>query len=138
MSDRAEELDLDIDFQQFQEWLVELEKKATSTRARLYEALQFNMLSENRMVKINEALQGLEKCWMNEDGLPDRSWFRNLYASTDPYSGYAAWMFPAIRLGIESRDVQLIRDQMRHYLRSISRLGSQLDLIDQAIPERAQ
>lgn len=138
LSLRAEELDLGFDFWQFQEWLVELEEKATSTRTRLYEAIQFNTLTESRISQINEALQGLEKCWMSEQGLPDRSWYRNLYASTDPYSGYAAWMFPAIRLGIESRDVQLIRDQMRHYLRAIRQLESQLDLIDQAIPLRMQ
>lgn len=135
---RAEELDLDIELQSFQEWLVELEKKATSIRIRLYQAIQFNSLSEKRMARINEALQGMEKCWMSEDGLPDRSWFRNLYASTDPYSGYAAWMFPAIRLGIESRDVQLVHDQVDDYLRAIRKLGSQLDLIDEAIPQRAQ
>jgi N-acetylated-alpha-linked acidic dipeptidase len=45
----------------------------------------------------------LERQWLSPVGLPERPWFANLYGASDPYSGYAAWVFPALRLAIEEK-----------------------------------
>ncbi|MCH8926982.1 MAG: hypothetical protein IH924_12750, partial [Proteobacteria bacterium] len=117
--------------------LAELEAEAERVQHRLYEAIEHDLLPPIRIEMINSALRGLEKCWLVEGGLPERPWFRNIFAATDPYSGYAAWMFPVLRLGIEHRDSQYILDHVRLYQVAMTRLGQRLEQIDQAIPERA-
>lgn len=38
------------------------------------------------------------------EGLPFGEWYRSAYATSDPYSGYAAWMLPGLRYYIEEKD----------------------------------
>jgi N-acetylated-alpha-linked acidic dipeptidase len=54
--------------------------------------------------RINDTLRRLEQAWLAPEGLPKRPWFMSLYGASDPYSGYAAWVFPALRLAIEEKD----------------------------------
>jgi N-acetylated-alpha-linked acidic dipeptidase len=49
---------------------------------------------------VNGALLGLERAFLHDDGLQGRPWSRSLYASPDPFSGYASWMLPGIRYEI--------------------------------------
>ncbi|MFG0256528.1 MAG: M28 family peptidase [Phycisphaerales bacterium JB043] len=53
---------------------------------------------------INQLLISLERIWLDREGLPGRPWYRNTFASTDPYSGYASWALPALRDAIENND----------------------------------
>lgn len=39
--------------------------------------------------------------WMSSDGLVGRPWFRNLYAATDRFSGYATSAWPRLREAVE-------------------------------------
>jgi N-acetylated-alpha-linked acidic dipeptidase len=48
------------------------------------------------------ALLAVERAWFDGRGLPGRPWFRNLYASPDPESGYSEWMLPLLRGAVES------------------------------------
>jgi N-acetylated-alpha-linked acidic dipeptidase len=54
--------------------------------------------------RADRLLRRLERCWLLEEGLPGRPWFRNLYAASDPDSGYAAWILPGLRWAIQSDD----------------------------------
>ncbi len=56
------------------------------------------------VARVNDVLLRLERAWLSPEGLPGRPWFMNLYGASDPYSGYAAWVFPALRLAIEEKD----------------------------------
>ena len=47
------------------------------------------------------ALRALPAAWMSGDGLKGRPWFRNLYAATDRFSGYATAPWPLLREAIE-------------------------------------
>jgi N-acetylated-alpha-linked acidic dipeptidase len=47
-------------------------------------------------------LIALEKAFIDMAGLQGRPWSRSLYASPDPFSGYASWMLPGIRYEIET------------------------------------
>ncbi|MDJ0973761.1 MAG: M28 family peptidase [Planctomycetota bacterium] len=48
------------------------------------------------------------RAWLSPAGLPERPWYRNVYAGTDPFSGYASWSWPAVRLGIELGDAAMV------------------------------
>lgn len=57
--------------------------------------------------EINAQLIGLEKAFLNAEGLQGRPWSRSLYASPDPFSGYASWMLPGLRYEIETRGSEI-------------------------------
>jgi len=59
-------------------------------------------LSRSEARTVNSRLLGLEKAFLHEPGLQGRPWSRSLYASPDPFSGYASWMLPGIRYEIET------------------------------------
>jgi N-acetylated-alpha-linked acidic dipeptidase len=51
---------------------------------------------------VNSQLREISRGPIEPDGLLDRPWFANLYAASDPDSGYAAWILPALRWSIEN------------------------------------
>ena len=52
-----------------------------------------------------QQLDRLCTLWISPGGLPARPWFRNLYAATDRYSGYATEPWPLLREAIEDAQV---------------------------------
>ena len=77
--------------------------------------------------RTNRVLRQLEKAWLDEGGLQDRPWSRNLYVSPDPFSGYASWMLPGVRFEIETDDPAGVPEWEEKYLRAIERLTAFLD-----------
>ncbi|MGB0542815.1 MAG: M28 family peptidase [Longimicrobiales bacterium] len=77
--------------------------------------------------RTNRVLRQLEKAWLDDGGLQDRPWSRNLYVSPDPFSGYASWMLPGVRFEIETDDPAEVPEWEEKYLRAIVRLSGYLD-----------
>ena len=77
--------------------------------------------------RTNRILRQLEKAWLDDEGLQDRPWSRNLYVSPDPFSGYASWMLPGVRYEIETDDPDEVPQWEERYLRAITRLTGYLD-----------
>jgi N-acetylated-alpha-linked acidic dipeptidase len=76
---------------------------------------------------INAALIALEKAFIDDDGLQDRPWSRSLYASPDPFSGYASWMLPGIRYEIESGNAAGVVEWERRYVRALEELRTRVE-----------
>lgn len=53
------------------------------------------------LARINARLIQVERALVHEGGLPFGAWNRSVYASPDPWSGYAAWMLPGLRYQVE-------------------------------------
>jgi N-acetylated-alpha-linked acidic dipeptidase len=51
---------------------------------------------------LNETLLSLEQAFRYADGLQFGDQFRSLYASPNPFNGYASWMLPGLRYPIET------------------------------------
>jgi len=51
---------------------------------------------------LNEDMIGLEKAFLHGPGLQGHPLKRSLYASPDPFSGYASWMLPGLRYEIDA------------------------------------
>ena len=77
--------------------------------------------------RTNRVLRKLEKAWLDDGGLQDRPWSRNLYVSPDPFSGYASWMLPGVRFEIETDDPDGVPEWEEKYLQAIERLTAFLD-----------
>lgn len=76
--------------------------------------------------RTNRLLRQLEDAWLDDDGLQDRPWSRNLYVSPDPFSGYASWMLPGVRFEIETDDPDEVPMWEEKYIRAIDRLTDRL------------
>ena len=77
--------------------------------------------------RTNRLLRQLEDAWLDDEGLQDRPWSRNLYVSPDPFSGYASWMLPGVRYEIETDDPAEVPEWEAKYIRAIDRLVEVLD-----------
>jgi N-acetylated-alpha-linked acidic dipeptidase len=71
---------------------------------------------------VNTALIGVEKAFIDMDGLQERPWSRSLYASPDPFSGYASWMLPGIRFEIETRNPAAVAAWEARYVAALGDL----------------
>ena len=78
-----------------------------------------------RALAVKLAADPLWRAWTSHTpaGLPGREWFRNYYASSDPDSGYASWMLPALRRAIERNDAAEAATAISEYGRILDRLA---------------
>jgi N-acetylated-alpha-linked acidic dipeptidase len=112
LRDRAAQLDMDVDFSDLETSIGTLEEVAGPALVQL-PALAAGPFADR--VAINERLIAAERSWLVPEGLPERPWFRNLFAATDPNSGYAAWMLPGLRYAIEKQDAAELERAILRY-----------------------
>jgi N-acetylated-alpha-linked acidic dipeptidase len=72
--------------------------------------------------EVSRRLIDLEKAFIDMDGLQGRPWSRSLYASPDPFSGYAAWMLPGIRYEVETDNVAAVAAWEARYIAAVEEL----------------
>lgn len=78
---------------------------------------------------INAELLLLERQWIDQKGMPYGSWYRSLYASPDPYSGYASWMMPAFQYEASIKSTANLKAYEQRYMDAIGRLKTKLENI---------
>ena len=78
---------------------------------------------------LNAMLIGLEKAFMHEEGLQGRPWFRSLYASPDPFSGYASWMLPGLRYEIETDNEDQLEFWQTVYIEAVNELTTRVEAL---------
>jgi N-acetylated-alpha-linked acidic dipeptidase len=78
---------------------------------------------------MNGRLRGLRGAWMDNQALPERRWFRNLFAATDRYSGYAPSMLPRISEAIEDRNDVALHNAVGRYVRVAKQMQPELEAI---------
>ncbi len=72
--------------------------------------------------KINKILLSLEREWIDNEGNPFGSWYKSLYASSDPYSGYASWMMPAFKYELSQKSTTNLKMWEEKYSGVMERL----------------
>lgn len=101
----------------------ELKKAGEETEAALKTANDANKKA------INAELLSLERQWIDKQGMPYGNWYRSLYASPDPYSGYASWMLPGFQYEAANRSTANLKMWEQKYLQAISKLKAKLEAI---------
>ncbi len=86
-------------------------------------------VNEANKKTINAELLTLERQWIDKQGMPYGSWYRSLYASPDPYSGYASWMMPAFQYEASIKSTANLKMWEQKYLDVINRLKSKMESI---------
>lgn len=79
--------------------------------------------------ELNAMLIGLEKSFVHEEGLQGRPWYRSLYASPDPFSGYASWMLPGLRYEIETDNEEQLAFWQNVYVEAVGKLTERVEAL---------
>ena len=133
LRERADTLGVEANLGELQRAVDEFEATARPVQQRLDKAIAGGQIGDVALQRINRKLISAERCWLHESGLPGRPWFRNLYAATDPYSGYAAWMLPGLRYFIEQRDPTGLGEAQRQCVAALGSLSRLMDSIDEQL-----
>lgn len=95
-------------------------------RTSLTDAARAGTLDPVTRARIDAALIAADRAWLDEAGLPDRPWFQNVFAAPNEYSGYGAWVLPALRRAVETANA----DELA---RAVDALGRALERASDAL-----
>ncbi len=104
LESRAQDLGVSLDLGPLRDAAEAFGDTAGRTQRAIRRDVGSGRLDGAALTSVNALLLSFERLWLAPEGLSGRPWFRNLFASSDPTSGYAAWMLPEIRRAVEARD----------------------------------
>jgi len=78
---------------------------------------------------INAELLLLERQWIDKEGMPYGNWYKSLYASPDPYSGYASAILPGFQYEAANKSTANLKMWEQKYLAAIARIKTKLETI---------
>ncbi|MEM1204056.1 MAG: M28 family peptidase [Acidobacteriota bacterium] len=133
LSERAGDLGHAVEFSRLRAAADVYKEHATETWDALRSAVADGRLQGDALDRANELLLGFEREWLHDPGLPERPWYRNLYAATDPDSGYASWMLPALRWAVERGQLDRVIPTEDIYLAAVDRLELRLTALDELV-----
>jgi N-acetylated-alpha-linked acidic dipeptidase len=106
-----------------------LDKTALRFKEKMAQALGEGQLSDKDIRSFNKQLLGLEKSFLEEKGMYFGSWYKSLYAASDPFSGYASWILPGLEYEIaQSASNNWIEWDMR-YSNAINKLNDKIEVL---------
>lgn len=112
-----------------------LEKTTNELSKALPKEINEGRLNAKEIKQLNTDLIQLEKSFLYKEGMPFGPWYQSLYASNDPYSGYASWILPAIEYQITNSK----KDQLSHwdtvYEKAILKLNEKVKAIGEKIEQ---
>ena len=89
--------------------------------------LEQEKFSKKELKVLNQKLIALEKSFISEKGMYFGSWYKSLYASSDPFSGYAAWILPGLEYEIALMKKDRLEEWDSRYSKAISSLGRKME-----------
>ena len=85
--------------------------------------LNTGSFSKKNLSNINQQLIDLEKSFISDKGMYFGSWYRSIYASSDPFSGYAAWILPGLEYEIALKSSDRLYEWDKRYSDAINSLN---------------
>lgn len=104
-----------------------LQESSTRFTSTLASYLQKKKLSAKQAQAINRQMIQLEKSFLDEKGMYFGQWYQSLYASTDPFSGYASWILPGIRYETEQQSSSKLQEWDQRYAAAIIDLAQKIE-----------
>lgn len=109
--------------------ITSLRQSAEALENKLNDALKNGDLDSKKAATINKDLLALEKSFIDPKGMYFGNWYRSLYASNDPFSGYASWVLPGIQYEIEIKSKDRLSEWDDRYSAAILDLKRKMDAI---------
>lgn len=116
--------------------VAELKQSATAYQQALATALQSGKLNKKNAPELNKMLLALEKSFIDAKGMAYGNWYRSLYASPDPYSGYASWMLPGYQYEASLKSTANLPDLDSRYLAAIRSLNEKVLALEKKLAEK--
>lgn len=124
---RAEELGVAVDLTLARSAVRQLQSAADGWEQAREAYLGSPDLPVADLAAVNDRLASLERQFLCDAGLPERSWYRSQYAAPDPVDGYATWPLPALRHTVEACDPDAAALWQERLVASIERVCTLLD-----------
>ena len=99
---------------------LEVTSKILTTQLQSF--LEEGGLSKKDQRALNQQLISLEKSFLSEQGMYFGKWYKSLYASSDPFSGYAAWILPGLEYEIALKSSDRLEEWDTRYAAAIGSL----------------
>ncbi|MEI7582084.1 M28 family peptidase [Runella sp.] len=110
-----------------------LKQTAEAYESRIKTLLASDQLDRAKVAAINKELRNLEKAFIDPKGMAYGPWYRSLYASSDPYSGYASWMLPAFQYEASLKSTVNLPDIEARHAKAIETLNSKIVTMNQQL-----
>ena len=75
----------------------------------------------------------MEKSFIDEKGMYFGSWYRSLYAGTDPFSGYASWILPGIEYEVALKRSEKLKEWDIRYSKAIDDLTYKINKLNESV-----
>ena len=99
-----------------------LEKVSNELTLNIKLYLEDNDFSKKELRNLNKQLIALEKSFISEKGMYFGSWFKSIYAASDPFSGYAAWILPGLEYEIALNSSERLQEWDSRYASAVNSL----------------
>ncbi|WP_057936476.1 M28 family peptidase [Algoriphagus resistens] len=130
----VKELDsLFVSFDKVDAAIEKLQASSDAYQTAMNAALESGNLSEKQIHTLNKGLIALEKSWIDPKGMYFGSWYRSLYVSTDPFSGYASWILPGIKYEVETKSTARLEEWDSRYAKAILDLSKKVDKMTKSL-----
>ena len=83
--------------------------------------------------KLTQSFMAAERVWVYDRGIPDRTWYANLYSLPDEEKGYGASLYPWLRTAIRRADLNMFIDGEIKYLASIVQAAQTVERAEMAL-----
>tara|TARA_X000001036_G_scaffold216991_2_gene203124 strand:- start:910 stop:3030 length:2121 start_codon:yes stop_codon:yes gene_type:complete len=113
-----------------------LEESSKLLSIRISSLLSADNFSKKLFKNINKQLIAFEKSFISNQGMYFGSWYKSLYASSDPFSGYAAWIIPGIEYEIALRSSDRLEEWDKRYANAILNLKTKMKNLSQEIQSK--
>ena len=110
-----------------------LEETSKILTSKIKSYLEEDDISKKNIKKFNEQLIALEKSFISDKGMYFGAWYKSIYASSDPFSGYGAWILPGLEYEIALKSSERLKEWDSRYSNAINSLESKMKNLIQEI-----
>jgi N-acetylated-alpha-linked acidic dipeptidase len=107
-----------------------LKESAENLEAAIADMLATSSPDPKKIKAMNKDLLAFEKSFIDPKGMYFGNWYRSLYASNDPFSGYASWVLPGIQYEVEIKSTERLTEWDERYSAAILNLKSKMDALN--------
>jgi len=120
---KINEYDKDFDgFKMTADAIKSLEETSEVLTANIKSYLKGGDYSKKELLSLNQQLIALEKSFISDQGMYFGSWYKSLYASSDPFSGYASWILPGLEYEIALKSSDRLQEWDTRYASAVETL----------------
>ena len=110
-----------------------LDETSTILTLKIQTYLEGDEISRKNLKKLNKQLIALEKSFIIDKGMYFGAWYKSIYASSDPFSGYGAWILPGLEYEIALKSSERLKEWDSRYSNAINSLESKMKNLIQEI-----